>query len=64
MGTLSVEEGREALRKHKGNVWAAVTECVDHRRAMYEQLDAKGNFSKEDILTALTVNWSSTAVVQ
>ena len=33
VGTLSKVEAREALRKHKGNIWAAVTECVEQRQA-------------------------------
>jgi E3 ubiquitin-protein ligase RNF31 len=33
IGEISRSEGKEALRKHKGNVWAAVTECVEGRRA-------------------------------
>lgn len=56
IGTLSQTEARDALRKHKGNVWASVTECVDRRQAMYDQLSAKGNFDRENILTALTVS--------
>ena len=32
IGTISKSEAREALRKHKGNIWAAVTECVDGRQ--------------------------------
>jgi len=32
VGTISIPEGKEALRLHKGNVWAAVTECVEQRR--------------------------------
>ena len=32
-GNLTNAEAREALRKHKGNVWAAVTECVEGRQA-------------------------------
>ena len=32
-GNLTSAEAREALRKHKGNVWAAVTECVEGRQA-------------------------------
>ena len=31
-GTLTKAEAREALRRHKGNVWAAVTECVEGRQ--------------------------------
>lgn len=32
IGTLSKVEARDALRKHKGNIWAAVTECVETRQ--------------------------------
>ncbi len=32
IGTLSKAEAKEALRKHKGNIWAAVTECVEQRQ--------------------------------
>ena len=33
IGTLSKTEAREALRTHKGNIWASVTECVEQRQA-------------------------------
>ncbi len=56
VGRLSQLEARAALRKHKGNVWASVTECVDGRQAMFDQLESKGNFEKEDIVTALTAS--------
>ena len=56
VGTLSKNEAIEALRKHKGNVWAAITECVEQRQAKYDQLCSKGHFSREDILTVLTAN--------
>jgi len=32
VGTISQQEAREALRFHKGNVWSAVTECVEQRQ--------------------------------
>lgn len=32
VGTVSEVEAREALRLHKGNVWPAVTECVEQRQ--------------------------------
>lgn len=32
VGTVSTEEAKEAIRTNRGNVWAAVTECVDNRR--------------------------------
>ncbi|XP_059093166.1 uncharacterized protein LOC131888343 isoform X2 [Tigriopus californicus] len=56
VGTLSVPEARDALRKHKGNVWAAVAECVEDRQRKYDALCSKGNFEKEDILNALTAH--------
>ena len=33
IGTLSKSEAKEALRTHKGNIWASVTECVEQRQA-------------------------------
>lgn len=56
IGTLSKPEAKDALRKHKGNIWAAVTECVEQRQLKYDQLCAKGNFAREDIVTVLTAN--------
>lgn len=32
VGTVSETEARDALRMHKGNIWAAVTECVEQRQ--------------------------------
>jgi hypothetical protein len=32
VGTISAPEARDALRLHRGNVWAAVTECVEQRQ--------------------------------
>jgi E3 ubiquitin-protein ligase RNF31 len=32
IGTISLAEGKEALRANRGNVWAAVTECIEQRR--------------------------------
>lgn len=32
VGTVSEEEARAALRLHKGNLWPAVTECVEQRQ--------------------------------
>ncbi len=31
-GTISILEAKNALRANRGNVWAAVTECIEHRR--------------------------------
>ena len=32
IGTIYKPEDEEALRRHKGNIWAAVTECVEQRQ--------------------------------
>ncbi|XP_044726520.1 E3 ubiquitin-protein ligase lubel isoform X1 [Chrysoperla carnea] len=56
VGTVSVAEAKDALRLHKGNVWAAVTECVEQRQKKFTELNARGNFSREDIVTVLTAN--------
>ena len=44
----------------KGNIWAAVTECVEGRQARYEELSSKGNFAREDIVTMLTAHQGNT----
>lgn len=31
-GTISSTEAKNALRQNRGNVWAAVTECIEQRR--------------------------------
>merc|ERR1719225_157646 len=54
--TISKAEAKEALRKHKGNIWASVTECVEGRQQKYEELQSKGNFSREDTVTMLTAH--------
>ncbi|XP_017774763.1 PREDICTED: uncharacterized protein LOC108561373 isoform X3 [Nicrophorus vespilloides] len=56
IGTVSETEARDALRKHKGNVWDAVHECVDQRQRKYGELASKGDFSREDIVTVLTAH--------
>merc|ERR1719180_306133 len=59
IGTISKAEAREALRKHKGNIWASVTECVEGRQQKYDELASKGNFAREDIVTMLTAHEGS-----
>lgn len=56
IGTISKQEARAALREHKGNIWAAVTECVETRQKKYEELMSKGNFAREDAVTMLTAH--------
>ena len=56
IGTISKSEAKEALRKHKGNIWASVTECVEGRQQKYEELNSKGNFTREDMVTMLTAH--------
>lgn len=32
IGIISGTEAKDALRLHKGNIWAAVTECIEQRQ--------------------------------
>lgn len=54
VGTISTREAREALKKHKGNVWQAVTECIEQRRLAFNAIKAQGNYLRDDIVTYLT----------
>ncbi|XP_056631502.1 E3 ubiquitin-protein ligase lubel isoform X3 [Diorhabda sublineata] len=56
VGTVSKTEARDALRKHKGNLWPAVEECVEMRQKKYADLASRGDYNREDIITALTAN--------
>uniref|UniRef100_A0A1B0FDE2 Uncharacterized protein n=1 Tax=Glossina morsitans morsitans TaxID=37546 RepID=A0A1B0FDE2_GLOMM len=56
IGTISQVEARDALRLHTGNIWQAVSECIEQRQRKYRQIASKGNFSREDIVTALTIH--------
>ncbi|CAH2007149.1 unnamed protein product [Acanthoscelides obtectus] len=56
VGTVSEKEAREALRLHKGNLWPAVEECVEQRQRKYTELAARGDFTREDIVTMLTAH--------
>ncbi|KAG8240292.1 hypothetical protein J437_LFUL012769 [Ladona fulva] len=54
VGTVSNVEAREALKKEGGDVWAAVTHCVESRQRKYAELVSRGNFTREDIVSALS----------
>ncbi|XP_062545752.1 E3 ubiquitin-protein ligase lubel isoform X2 [Armigeres subalbatus] len=56
IGTISSAEAREALRLHKGNIWHAITECIEQRQKKYHEIASKGNFTREDIVTSLTAH--------
>ncbi|KAG4079394.1 hypothetical protein HA402_008086 [Bradysia odoriphaga] len=56
VGTISAIEAREALRLHKGNVWHSVTECIEQRQKKFNDIISRGNYSREDIVTALTAH--------
>ncbi|XP_053677164.1 E3 ubiquitin-protein ligase lubel [Anopheles nili] len=56
IGTISTSEAREALRMHKGNIWRAITECIEQRQRKYHEIASKGNFTREDIVTSLTAH--------
>lgn len=54
MGTISAAEAKEMLIKNKGNVWHAVTQCIEQRQHAFNTIQAQGNYSREDIVTSLT----------
>lgn len=54
IGTISTAEARDALRQHKGNVWHAVTECIEQRQKKFNDIASRGHYSREDIVTSLT----------
>lgn len=56
IGTVSQSEARDALRQHGGNIWQAVSECIEQRQRKYRDISSKGNYSREDIVTALTIH--------
>lgn len=56
VGTISSIEAREALKSNKGNVWQAITECIEKRQIAFNAIQAKGNYSREDIVTYLTAH--------
>lgn len=56
VGTISAIEAREALKKHKGNVWHAVTECIEQRQKSFNFINSQGKYLREDIVTYLTVH--------
>ncbi|KAG5679700.1 hypothetical protein PVAND_009250 [Polypedilum vanderplanki] len=56
IGTISAIEAREALRLHKGNIWHAVTQCIEQRQRKYNEIASRGNFTREDIVTSLTAH--------
>lgn len=54
VGTISSAEAREALKVQKGNVWQAITECIEKRQFAFNTIQANGRHSREDIVTYLT----------
>ncbi|KAF4526284.1 hypothetical protein B566_EDAN013643, partial [Ephemera danica] len=53
VGNVSAIEARDALRIKKGDVWQAVTHCVEQRQKKYAELLGKGNFTRQDVVSAL-----------
>lgn len=56
IGTISAIEARESLRIHKGNIWQAVSECIEQRQRKYNEISSRGNYTREDIVTSLTAH--------
>lgn len=57
VGTVSATEAKEALKKHRGNVWHAVTECIEQRQKSFNFINTQGKYLREDIVTYLTVHY-------
>ncbi|ROT79758.1 RING finger protein 31 [Penaeus vannamei] len=49
VGAITAAEAKAALRTHKGNIWAAVTEC-------FNDILSRGNFQRQDVVRALETN--------
>ncbi|XP_013410818.1 uncharacterized protein LOC106173998 [Lingula anatina] len=56
LGRLSSLEAKAALKKHGGNVQAALTECIESRKEKYTDLAHGSEFKREQILEALHQN--------
>ncbi|KAK3890763.1 hypothetical protein Pcinc_005295 [Petrolisthes cinctipes] len=56
VGSITAAEARVALRVHKGNIWAAVTECVEQRQKKFSEIYARGKFRREEVIRALEAN--------
>lgn len=56
IGTISAVESRDALRMHKGNVWHAVTECIQQRQRKFHEIMLEGSYQREDVVWALTAH--------
>lgn len=59
IGTISAVESRDALRMHKGNVWHAVTECIQQRQRKFNEIMCEGSYAREDVVWALTAHQGS-----
>ncbi|XP_042232259.1 E3 ubiquitin-protein ligase lubel-like isoform X26 [Homarus americanus] len=53
IGSITGAEARLALRVHKGNIWAAVTECVEERQKKFNEIYARGKFTREAVVRSL-----------
>ncbi|GAB6027678.1 hypothetical protein CHUAL_001918 [Chamberlinius hualienensis] len=57
IGVVSMLEAKMALHSHKGNIWAAVTECVESRHRKIKELQRRsGMLSKDEVTAALTAS--------
>uniref|UniRef100_A0A0P4ZW10 E3 ubiquitin-protein ligase RNF31 n=1 Tax=Daphnia magna TaxID=35525 RepID=A0A0P4ZW10_9CRUS len=64
IGTLTREEAIRAVLKNQGNIWNSVTECVEERQRKFNDLliRGKGEFDRQDIITALTASAGNTDI--
>ncbi|XP_054722576.1 uncharacterized protein LOC129232456 [Uloborus diversus] len=56
VGVITASEAKEALRIHRGDIWDAVTECIENRQRKILELTVRGNFTQKQISEALKSN--------
>ncbi|KAJ8672719.1 hypothetical protein QAD02_003979 [Eretmocerus hayati] len=56
VGNITVAEAKEVLRLGKGDLWIALASAIQLRQRKCQNLMAKGNFSLQEVVTALDNN--------
>ncbi|KAF8786846.1 E3 ubiquitin-protein ligase lubel like protein [Argiope bruennichi] len=56
VGIITATEAKEALHIHRGDIWDAVTECIENRQRKILELTVRGNFTQKQIADALKNN--------
>ncbi|KAG8196446.1 hypothetical protein JTE90_012270 [Oedothorax gibbosus] len=56
VGVITASEAKQALHIHRGDIWDAVTECIENRQRKILELTVRGNFTQKQISDALKNN--------